>query len=30
KTADQILDALARYCAKAGALRAEKARRAKR
>jgi len=30
KTADQILDSLARYCAKAGALRAEKARRAKR
>ncbi|MFT5478950.1 MAG: hypothetical protein ACI8Y8_004323, partial [Planctomycetota bacterium] len=30
KTADQILDALARYCAKAGALRAEEARRAKR
>lgn len=27
KTADQILDSLARYCAKAGALRAEKARR---
>jgi len=30
KTADQILESLARYCAKAGALRAEKARRAKR
>ena len=30
KTADQILASLARYCAKAGALRAEKARRASR
>jgi transposase len=30
KTADQILDSLARYCAKAGALRAAKARRASR
>ena len=28
KTADQILDSLARYCAKAGAMRAERARRA--
>ena len=30
KTADQILESLARYCAKAGALRAERARRASR
>ena len=30
KTADEILESLARYCAKAGALRAEKARRATR
>jgi len=30
KSADQILDSLARYCTKAGAMRAERARRAKR
>jgi transposase len=30
KTADQILESLARYCTKAGALRAAKARRARR
>ena len=30
KTADQILDSLARYCTKAGAMRAERARRADR
>lgn len=30
KTADEILESLARYCEKAGALRAEKARRARR
>ena len=28
KTADQILESLKRYCGKAGALRAERARRA--